>query len=136
MLIFLWNKKFSSVWYDFKLCNHSYIDSTLTSFLLLIAQFIYLHFKYCPLPVSPLKISHPIPLPFVSKSDPPNSYLTSLALPYTGASNLHRNKGFHSCWYQIKKSILCYICNWSHEVWVSILWNIDITRQQHFIQAT
>jgi hypothetical protein len=62
-----------------------------------IVYFLYLHFKWYPLSMSPLwkpPIPSPIPLPIWGCSS-----LPALVFPYTGASNTHRTKGHssHGC---------------------------------------
>jgi hypothetical protein len=71
---------------------------------------------------------------------PTHPYLTTLAVPYTGASNLYKTKGLSSHRCQTRLFILCYICDWSHGLlhvytligglvpgsWEERVWLIDV----------
>jgi hypothetical protein len=106
------------------------------SFLLVIL-FIYTSNVVLPswLPLCTPPIPSPLPLPLwgCSPTPPAHSYLTTLAFPFAGASSLHRTKGLHSYWCQIKQSLLhmqmepCILFGWwfsPGELWV--VWLIDI----------
>jgi hypothetical protein len=82
---YLWSLKCLNVFYFVFVLFYFLLDI----FLIYISNVI-------PFPGFPTP--NPYPFPFSPAHQPTHSQLPALAFPYTGASNLHRTKGFSSLW--------------------------------------
>jgi hypothetical protein len=83
------------------------------SYILLFINFMYLHFKCCPLTSLPYANPHHKRLPLASKRVLPypvtHSQLTPLISPFPETTSLHRTKHLPSHWSQIRQSSAAYI---------------------------